>query len=352
MGWKLLAERTLRSSRLPAPIVESVVPYVVSVGVAFAAVGIFLAAMGFDVPRAFGTILFSSFRSGNGFVQTLLKFVPLLLLALAFTVPLATWKFNIGGEGQLIAGAIGATAVGIVLANLPVVVLLPLLILAGTFSGAMWAAVPAWLLYRFGINEILTTVLMNFISFGAMDYVATQVWPDTAAGHPTSIPIGAGGYLPLLVASPPLHAGLIVALAVAVATYVYLNHTPVGYELRATGGNPRAALLHGIAVQRIFILALILGGALAGLAGAIEVSGVHHRLIEGVQSNYLLLSILIGLIAKGNMLAVPFVAFAIAALEVGARAMQRTMMIPVEVVFVVEGLILIFVMLSDVVRRR
>lgn len=333
-------------------MVRGVVPYVVSVGVAFAAVGVFLAAMGLDVPRAYGTILFTSFRSTNGFVQTLLKFIPLLLLALAFTVPLAAWKFNIGGEGQLIAGAIGAAAVGIVLADLPGVVLLPVLVLAGTLAGGLWAAVPAWLLYRFGANEILTTVLMNFVSFGVMDYVATEVWPDAAAGHPTTIPIGAGGRLPLLVTSPPLHAGLIVVLAVAVATYVCINRTAAGYELRATGANPRAALLHGIAVRRIFLLSLILGGALGGLAGAIEVAGVHYRLIEGMQSNHLLLSILIGLIAKGNMLAVPFVAFAIAALEVGARAMQRTMMIPVEVVFVVEGLILIFVLLSDIVRRR
>lgn len=329
-----------------------VVPYAVGVAAAFAAVGIFLAAMGFDVPRAYGTILFTSFRTANGFVQTLLKFVPLLLLALAFTVPLAAWKFNIGGEGQLIAGAVGAAAAGILLARLPAPALLPLLLVAGTLGGALWAAVPAWLLYRFGINEILITVLMNFVSFGVLDYVTTEIWPDLAAGHPTTVPIGAGGRLPLLVDSPPLHAGFILALAVAAAVYVYLTRSAAGYELRATGANPRAALLHGIAVRRLFVLALVLGGALAGLAGAIEVAGVHHRLIEGVQSNYLLLSILIGLIAKGSTLAVPVVAFAIAVLDVGARAMQRTMMIPVEVVFVVEGLILVFVLLADVVRRR
>ena len=329
-----------------------VVPYAVGVAAAFAAVGIFLAAMGFDVPRAYGTILFTSFRTANGFVQTLLKFVPLLLLALAFTVPLAAWKFNIGGEGQLIAGAVGAAAAGILLARLPAPALLPLLLVAGTLGGALWAAVPAWLLYRFGINEILITVLMNFVSFGVLDYVTTEIWPDLAAGHPTTVPIGAGGRLPLLVDSPPLHAGFILALAVAAAVYVYLTRSAAGYELRATGANPRAALLHGIAVRRLFVLALVLGGALAGLAGAIEVAGVHHRLIEGVQSNYLLLSILIGLIAKGSTLAVPVVAFAIAILDVGARAMQRTMMIPVEVVFVVEGLILVFVLLADVVRRR
>ncbi|MDR7495306.1 MAG: ABC transporter permease [Armatimonadota bacterium] len=352
MGWRLLAERALANRRLPARVLAGVGPYVLSVGIAFATVGIFLAAMGFDVLRAYETILFTSFRSVNGFAQTLLKFVPLLLLALAFAVPLAAWKFNIGGEGQLIAGAVGAAAAGIVLAGLPRPVLLPLLLVVGILFGALWAAVPAWLLHRFGISEILTTVLMNFVSFGVMDYVATEVWPDASAGHPTTIPIGAGGRFPLLVTSPPLHAGLIVALVVAAGIYAYINHTAAGYELRATGANPRAAALHGIAVGRIFLLSLVLGGAVAGLAGAIEVAGVHHRLIEGVQSNYLLLSILIGLIARGQVAAVPFVAFAIAALEVGARAMQRTMMIPVEVVFVVEGLILIFVLLSDVVRRR
>jgi simple sugar transport system permease protein len=324
----------------------------VAVAAAAAAVGAVLAALGFDVLQAYSTILFTSFRTANGFVQTLLKFVPVLLLALAFTLPLAAWKFNIGGEGQLIAGAVGAAGVGIALAGLPAAVLLPAALLAGTLAGGLWAAVPAWLLYRFGINEILTTVLMNFVSFGVMDYVATAGWPDTAAGHPTTVPVGPGARLPLVVTRPPLHAGIVLALAAAVAVSVFLRRTAAGYELRAVGANPRAARLHGIAVERLGPLALALGGVLAGLAGAIEVTGVHHRLIEGVQSNYLQLSILVGLLARGNVLAVPAVAFAIAVLDVGARAMQRTMMIPVEVVFVVEGLVLIFVLLADVVRRR
>jgi simple sugar transport system permease protein len=134
--------------------------------------------------------------------------------------------------------------------------------------------------------------------------------------------------------------------------YVYTNRTPGGYELVATGANPRASRVYGINVRRMFLLSLILGGALAGLSGAIEVAGVQHRLIEGLQSNYLLLGIIIGLISRGNTSAVPFVAFFIAVLEVGASAMQRTMMIPIEMVFIVEALVLLFVLLSDVVRRR
>jgi len=347
-----VSERAMEPGHSVKTLAGKLIPYLLAVVASFAAAGIFIAAMGFNVPKAYATILFTSFRTPNGFVQTLLKFVPLLLQALAFTVPLAAGKFNIGGEGQLIVGAIGATAVGILFADLPPLLLLPMLILAGILFGAFWAAIPAWLLYRFGINEILTTVLMNFVSFGLIDYVATAIWRDPMAGHPTTLPIGAGGELPLLVARPPLNAGIILAVFVAIVVDGYTNRTAAGYELVATGANPRASMVYGINVRKMFLLSLILGGALAGLSGTIEVAGIQHRLIEGLQSNYLLLGIIIGLIAKGNNLAVPFVAFFIAVLEVGASAMQRTMMIPVEMVFIVEALVLLFVLLSDVVRRR
>jgi len=347
-----MSEQALETGFSAKQLMIKVLPDLLAVIASFIAAGIFIAAMGFNVLDAYETILFTSFRSVNGFVQTLLKFVPLVLLALAFTVPLAAGKFNIGGEGQMIVGAIGAAAFGIVFVDLPFFLLLPLVILAGVIFGAFWGAIPAWLLYQFGINEILTTVLMNFISFGLIDYVATEIWKDPFAGHPTTVPIGVGGELPLLISSPPLHSGIIIALLVAAAVYMYTDRTSAGYELIATGANPRASRVFGIKVRRMFLLSLILGGALAGLAGGIEVTGVHRRLIEGLQSNFLILGIIIGLISRGNNLAVPFVAFFIAVLEVGASAMQRTMMIPGEMVFIVEALILLFVLLSDVVRRR
>lgn len=345
-----LADDTLRFRLLS--IVRKVAPYFIAITASFVAAGVFIAVMGFDVSRAYTTILFTSFRTPNGFVQTLHKFVPLLLQALAFTLPFAAGKFNIGGEGQLIVGAIGATGAGILLAGLPPFILLPVVLVAGVLFGALWGAIPAWLLFRFRVNEILTTVLMNFVSFNLLNYIATEVWRDPVAGHPTTLPIAAGGTLPLLIANPPLNAGILLAVLAAILVYVFVDRTTVGYELVATGANPRASRVYGIDHRRISLLALILGGALAGLSGSIEVAGVHHRLIEGIQSNYLLLGIIIGLIAKGNHVAVPFVAFFIAVLEVGASAMQRTLMIPGEMVLIVEALILLFVLLSDVVRRR
>lgn len=330
---------------------KQAVPYIAAIIGAFLAAGLILALMGFNVLEAYQTILFTSFRSRNGFIQTLLKFIPLVLTALAFTIPLKAGKFNIGSEGQLLVGATGATAVGIIFADLPPAVLIPFVLTAGIIFGAFWAFIPAWLLFRFGVNEILSTVLMNFISFEVLDYVANQIWSDPLAGHPTTIPIGENGYLPLLVSSPPLHVGLILVLVVAVLVYIYTDMTSAGYELVATGANPKAAKVFGINTKVLFLLSLVLGGAMAGLAGGIEVAGRHHRLIEGMQSNFLALGIIIGLLSKGNHAAVPFVAFFIAQLEVGANAMQRTMAIPVEMVFIVEGLILIFVLLSDVRRK-
>ncbi len=144
---------------------KKALPYLLAVIASFIAAGIFIALMGFDVFKAFETILFTSFRTPNGFVQTMLKFVPLVLLALAFTIPLTAGKFNIGGEGQMMAGGIGAAAMGILFPDLPAILLIPLVILGGVVAGALWGLVPAWLLYKFNINEILTTVLFNFVAF-------------------------------------------------------------------------------------------------------------------------------------------------------------------------------------------
>jgi len=327
-------------------------PYLIAVVAAFIAAGIFIAALKFNPIKAYETIFFTSFRTPNGFIQTLTKWVPLTLVSLAFTVPLSSGKFNIGAEGQMLVGAIGAAAVGITCASLPPILLVPMIILAGILAGAFWGLISAWLLYQFNINEILSTVLLNFISFALIDYVATGPWRDPAAGHPTTVAIGANGFLPMLVNQPPLTIGVILAALAAILIYFYTDKTTSGYELVVTGANPRASKVHGINIRQMFLFSMVIGAGLAGLAGAIEVSGTQHRLIEGLHSNFPTLGLIIGLIARGKNQAVPFVAFFIAILEVGASAMQRTLQIPVQVVLIMEALILIFILLSDLIKRR
>ena len=146
--------------------------------------------------------------------------------------------------------------------------------------------------------------------------------------------------------------GFIIAVIVAVAIYYFTSKTTAGYELVVTGANPRASKVHGIDIKKMFLFSMVIGAACAGLAGAIEVSGVHHRLIEGLHSNFATLGLIIGLMARGKNAAVPFVAFFISILEVGGSAMQRTVMVPVQIVLIAEALILIFILLSDIVKRR
>lgn len=322
------------------------IPYVLAVLAAFAVVAIIIAALGHDPGQAFRAVLTNSFRNRTGIVQTLHKWVPLTLLALAFAIPLGAGRFNIGGEGQMILGATGAVAVGITFSDLPMVILLPMLILAGVLAGSIWAGISAWLMQSFKVNEILSTVLLNFVSFEVMDYIASVVWSDPGAGGAVTLPIGDGGQLPRI-GRPPMHVGVILVALIAIAGAFYARRSVAGFELRAVGLNERAARLHGIRTGRVAVTSMIVAGAWAGLAGAIEVAGVHQRMLEGIQSNFLILGIIIGLIARGSLTAVPFVAFGIAVLEVGAGSMQRVSGAPVEMVLILEGLILMFLLMSD-----
>ena len=351
----VLTEPDALAPAQPTPAVRllrGVLPYVLALVLAFVVAGIVIAALGYDPVEAFRTILTTSFKTSFGFTETLTKWVPLTLLALGFTIPLAVGRFNIGDRGQLLVGATAAAGVGIVYADLPTAVLLPMVILAGVLAGVIWAGIAAFLMGRFRVNEILSTVLLNFVSFQVLDYAATEVWTDPAAGVAATQGVGEGAELAPIGGPPGVHAGILLAALVALATIVVTRRTAAGFELRAAGTNPRAAGINGIRVERIAVIALIVGGALGGLAGALEVSGVHGRAIEGMQSNFLLLGIIIGLIARGSALWVPVGAVGIAILEVGASSMQRTVGVPAEMVLIIEALILIFLLLSDVIAGR
>lgn len=340
-----------RGARVLTTVLLAVVPYLVAVVAAFVVAGIIIAALGHDPVVALRSVVTTSFATSFGLVETFTKWVPLTLMAFAFAIPLASGRFNIGGEGQLILGATAATAVGITLSDLPMLLLLPLVLIAGIVGGGIWAGIAAWLMARYNINEILSTVLLNFVSFQVLDYVASQIWPDTGAGFPATVEVGSGAMLPT-VGKPALHIGVFITALVVVVSAVLMRRSIPGFETRAVGINERAAKVHGIRASRVAVGAMIVGGAMAGLAGAIEVAGVHGRLLEGIQSNFLLLGIIIGLIARGSLVLVPFVAFGISILEIGASSMQRTAQVPAELVLIVEGLILMFLLLSEVLASR
>ena len=330
-------------------VAGKVLPYVLSILGAFVVAGIIIAILGYNPILAFESVLTTSFSSKYGLIETLHKWVPLVLIATGFVIPLAAGRNNMGGEGQLLIGATASAVVGIWLKSAPSFVLLPVVLIAGIIAGAAYIWIAAWLRERFGVNEILSTVLLNFVSFYIVDYIASEVYSDPAAGHPTTWPIGKGGLLPSL---GGLHTGVLLTVVVLFFCVHGVLRSLPGYELRAVGANPRAAQVHGIRNSRVAMGAMLVGGAIGGLAGAIEVAGVHGKLIEGMQANYLLLGIIIGLISRGKIAVVPFVAFGIAVLEVGASAMQRSAGVPQEMVLIVEALILLFLLFSDIVAAR
>lgn len=325
--------------------------YAASVVAAFVVGGLVIVLLGLNPVVALESVITTSFSTAFGFVETLHKWVPIVLCAYAFTIPLASGKFNIGAEGQLLVGATAGVALGITGSDLPPFILLPAVMIAGVLGGAVWSGIAAFLMVRFRVNEILSTVLLNFVAFELIDYVASEVWPDRGAGHPATVPVGENALLPDF-GEPAVHAGVLLTLLVCVAIGLGMRSTAAGFELRATGANPRAASVHGVRTSRLTAGGMLLGGAVAGLAGAVEVAGVHGNMLEGMQSNFLILGIIVGLMARGSAVAVPFVAFGIAVLEVGASAMQRSAQVPIEVVLIVEALILLFLMLSDVLRSK
>ena len=317
-------------------------PYAIAVVAAFAVVAVLIVALGHDPIQAFRAVLTNSFRNQTGVVQTLQKWVPLTLLALAFVIPLAAGRFNIGGEGQMILGATGAVAVGIVGSGLPAAVLLPLVVLAGVLAGALWAAVSAWLMDRFSVNEILSTVLLNFVSFELLDYIASSVWSDAGAGGAVTIPIAAAAELPT-VGRPPMHIGVILVAFLAAGAAVLARRSTAGYELRAVGFSPDAAHYGGIRPRGQVMLAMVISGALAGLVGINELAGVQHRLLLDFVVGAGFTGIAVSLIGRNHPVGIVLAALLFGALfQGGAELAFEIPGFSRDMVTTLQGLIVLF----------
>lgn len=333
---------------------ETVKPYLVAIAISFGLMGIVIGALGYSVPRAFQTLLLKPFASRLGFTETLNKFVPITLCAYAFAVPFRIRFFNIGGWGQMSIGAAGTTIVGLAMVKLdvPSAVMISFLLATAMLCGAVFAAIAGALEAYCNINPIISTIMLNYIAIHFVNLVTTtHPWTDPLTGHPTTKALPHASWLPEVF--PGLPSGIIIVALVIVAVYFVMNRTVLGYEIKATGYSLSAARVHGINVERTLLVTFLLGGAMAGLAGGIEVLGVHRRLLEGFTltsgAHYGLFGVLAALICDGDPLGVPVSALFISALLVGADAMQRTMQVPVEMVFLAQGLV---VLLLVALRKR
>lgn len=320
-------------------------------GLAILAVGLELG--GYDAAAALAALWQGAAGSWYALTSaTLVRAVPLIVIGLGIALAFRAGAFNIGAEGQFYAGAIAATWVGLHVAGRPAAVALPAVLLAAMLAGAAWVTGPVWLKLRFGVLEVISTLLLNFVAESLVSLMVQGPLQESQHIYPASDPIAEAARLPLLPGTR-LHAGLGLALLGAVILWYLFGRTLWGFRLRAAGAGPRAAEISGrIDTRRMGAVALLGSGALAGLAGGIEVSGVSYALFQNLSPGYGFTGIAVALLARLHPLAVVATGVLFGALEAGAGAMQRDAGVPAVAVYVVEAVVILVVLLADAGARR
>ena len=328
---------------------------------ALAVGAVMLLLLGANPLDAYSALWDGAFGSTNAFAETLVKATPLLLVALGICISFRGDVINIGGEGQMIVGAILATWVGLTFTTWPGWLVIILSLLAGFLGGAIWGGIPGFLKAYFNVNEILSTVMMNAIAVQLMNFLLRGPMIDPAQAElaskiPQTARLLEAFRLPRL-APTRLHLGALIAVILAVLVYVLLWRTTLGYRIRAVGQNPNASRYAGINVKRYVVLALLLSGAFAGLAGATQVFGVNYRMItDGSASGFTGSAGFNGIVAAlfGQLHPIWSIPASIlfGALLVGANKMQRVVQVPSALVIALNGLVVVFVVSSEIWRRR
>lgn len=321
-------------------------------------IGVFmLLALRANPFQAYGALFSGAFGDVSGITQTLVKATPLLLVGLGVVIAFRGGVINIGAEGQIIVGALAATALAVSAAGAPGWILLPGCLIAGVLAGAAWGSIPGFLKARLGVNEILSTVMMNAIAIQLGNFLLrgplidpAEIEAGTRIAQSALLPRAV--WLARLVPRTLLHSGAILALVLAVLVYIFLWRTVIGYRIRAVGLNPQASRYAGISVPFYQALSLILGGAFAGLAGAVEVMGVQHRMMEGLSGGYGFTGIVAALFGNLHPLGLIPASVLFGGLLVGADQMQRTVQVPSALIDALLGLIVLLVVGSKIWTTR
>jgi general nucleoside transport system permease protein len=310
-----------------------------AVSVGLVASALVLATMDVSPWEALTSLLDGAFGSTFALEQSALKAIPLALTGLAVALCLRMRLWNIGAEGQFHAGAIGASWAALAFPTATAWLLLPLMVVAGMVAGAAWAALAAVPRALWGVNEIITTLLLNYVAILAVAYLVTGPWRSEASFNlPVSDQFGPGTVLPKI-GDSLLHIGVLFPLIAALVLLVLLNRSKWGYEVRMIGASPDAARLAGMSIVKNILVIMLAGGALAGVAGMIEVSTSFGRLRQGISPGYGYMAIVIAALAAADVLGTLAVAFLFGGFIVGAFALQA-LGVPQAFVLLLQGIIL------------
>lgn len=329
---------------------RSILKAVISIGLALLATSVLFLVTGANPLLAYYYIIYGAFGNVNLLIETLVRTTPILLVSLGLAVVFKAKVWNIGAEGQLYMGAMMGTIAAISMGNTPIALVVG--ILAAILGGAAWASIPALMKTRLGINEVITTFLMNYAAIYLVQWLLAFPFRSGDSLFPESSRLPAGALLPYLWPPTRLHLGVLIALLVVVPiVYVLMNRTTFGYKLKAVGENPEAARYGGINVKKTIFLALIFSGALAGIAGFFEVSGLQFRMRSSLSPGYGYTGIVVALLGANNPIGVVLSSVFLAAIYNGASTMSRAMGQPQGVVAFMQGILIIFVLSSEYIMR-
>jgi simple sugar transport system permease protein len=348
------------------------VPTLLSLVAALAVGSILLLAMNANISEAYTALARGAFGTQNATAETLVKAIPVLFVAIGICVAFRANVINIGGEGQMIAGALAGVSTALALGSAPGLVIIVLSLLAGFVAGGLYGGLAGFLKARFNVNEILSTIMLNQVAVQMMNYLLNGPLLDPAeigANHiPKTMRIVEQAQLPRLVfsfgdtfelfARTRLHWGLVIAVVLAIVVYVLLWRTPLGYRIRAVGYNERAARYAGINVPRQMVLSMFLAGGCAGLAGAVQVLGLQYRLQTdgspaGFTANAGFNGIVAALFGNLNPIGAILSSAFFGGLLVGAQSMQRDLGVPAALITAINGIIVVFAVSSQLfVRQR
>ena len=309
-----------------------------------------IATSGANPWEAMGALFRGAFGTRHALLETIVQATPLIFTGLAIVVAFRAKVFNIGAEGQLFAGAMMAAWISMNFSDLPRAVIIGLIILGSMIAGGLWAFIPGFLKARFGTNEIIVTVMLNYVILFIISYLLGRAWRDPSQFFLQTIRFEESTHLPTFFDSR-IHLGFFVALVMTIVIYVLLWKTPLGYDIRAVGDNPISSRYKGIKISLIIIAVMVISGAVAGLAGGMEVTGIHYRLKLDISIGYGFTGILIALLGRLNPFGVLFAALFFGALVNGSTGMQIFTGVPVALVEAVQGIVLVFLLAAEALNR-
>lgn len=315
---------------------------------AFVLGGFVILGIGADPIAAYSALIKSAFGNVNSIAETLIKACPLMLAGLAITLAFRAEFWNIGAEGQLYMGGVMAAVVGIYFSGLPAFTHVLLALIAAVLGGAAAGFIPVILKAKLKVNEVITTIMLNYIIILFTSYLDQGPMADPKISAGISIRLLETSWIPIMVKGTRLHWGIIIAFVCAIVVAFLIRKTSLGFQIRAVGENARGARVAGISVEKTIIWAMLLSGSLAGLAGGIEITGVQHRLIEDFSPGYGFLAIAVALVGRLSPIGVIFSSVLFAALIAGADTMQRVAGVPIPAIYLIEGLVIIFASIRSI----